>query len=94
MTWHYAIVRRVHPVSNEPIYDIREVYLDGDDIIGWTGSEVNAFGTGLNEFHRSWNHIVSDVANRKILDISDEDQPRFISHKKALKLDRKLECGK
>jgi hypothetical protein len=74
--WSYRMTRR--EFAGETEYGIREVYYEGDKITGWTADIVGASGETAEELLEVLERMHRDAVDLKILDITDEDNPKEI----------------
>lgn len=80
MSWNYRVCRDQGQRQGDYVsYSIREVYYDDDGkVLGWTATPATLLGDTPEEIKADLELILKDTFDRKILDITDEDNPRDI----------------
>ena len=76
--WNYRVTRERFP--DEDQYAIREVYYDGDKIVGWTSDPSAPIGENLQELIEALERMrtVATDADLQIIDVSDDTHPFLI----------------
>ena len=67
MTWRYQLTRQT--VGEETQYAIREVYLDGDRVTGWTANPIRITGDRPEDITEMLMRIRTDMKRGGVLDI-------------------------
>lgn len=76
--WNYRVTRERFP--DEDQYAIREVYYDGDKIVGWTREPSAPIGESVQELIEVLDRMRNAAADvdLQVIDISDDNHPVIV----------------